>query len=100
MGFVCTIDLNPIVARDSMMFLLLFDDKVAVKPGKGEKNMGPRRLRSNRPRPLDLRPRFSPFCKMAGQRAGAFPSRGLLPLFFLHSAKSKQQTLWQHRSDK
>jgi hypothetical protein len=37
---LCTIELNPIVARDSMLFSLLFDDKVAVKPGIREKNMG------------------------------------------------------------
>jgi hypothetical protein len=38
---LCTIDLNPIVSRDSMLFSLLFDDRVAVKPGIREKNMGP-----------------------------------------------------------
>lgn len=37
---LCTIELNPIVARDSMLFSLLFDDKVAVKPGIRERNMG------------------------------------------------------------
>lgn len=37
---LCTIELNPIVARDSMLFSLLFDDKVAVKPGIREKNLG------------------------------------------------------------
>jgi hypothetical protein len=100
MRSLCTIDLNPIVLRDSMLFSLLFNDRVAVKPGSEGRNMGPWPWLANGPRPPDLPIGPASLQTWAEQqRAGAFPSKGR-PLFLLHGAKSEKQTLWRHRSDK
>ena len=97
MGSLCTIDLNPIVSRDSMLFSLLFDDRVAVKPSNRAKNYGTVVVASKSAVVSGSAQRV---CKMAGQqRAGAFPSKKE-PFVFLHGAKPEQQTLWLHRSDK
>lgn len=94
---LCTIDLNPIVSRDSMLFSLLFDDRVAVKPGNREKIYGTRRLRANRPRSSGSAQRV---CKMAGQRAAAFPSKRVSLFFCTAPNPSSRRPHWQHRSDK
>jgi hypothetical protein len=96
MRSLCTVDLNPIVSRDSMLFSLLFNDRVAVKPGSEGRNMGPWPWLANGPRPPDLYIGPALGWAAAGRR---IPVEGA-PFVFLHGAKSEKQTLWQHRSDK
>ena len=79
MRSLCTIDLNPIVLRDSMLFSLLFNDRVAVKPGNRVRNMGPWPLRANRPRDPALP---SESAKWLGSSGPAHSRRRRSPLFF------------------